>query len=111
EVAPDGRGLGKVAGGDVVADMVPFGQRQYPPQGLVRPDEAVEICGPIIRPRRNPMSKRPSACEKLSSRRRVNYSRAPPPIKSPEGEPLRRFSSQHIKIVAQRHNLRRERIA
>src|SRR5262245_27776810 len=48
EVAPDGRSLGKVAGGDVVADLVPFGQRQYPPQGLVRPDEAVEICGPIL---------------------------------------------------------------
>src|SRR5262249_4883220 len=36
EVAPDGRSLGKVAGGE------------YPPQGLVPPDEAVEICGPIL---------------------------------------------------------------
>jgi hypothetical protein len=48
ELAPDGGGLGKVAGGDVVPDLVPFGRRQYPPQGLVRPHEAVEICGPIL---------------------------------------------------------------
>jgi hypothetical protein len=38
------RGLGKVAGGDMVPDLVPFGRRQYPPQGLVHQHEAVEIC-------------------------------------------------------------------
>ena len=48
ELAPVGCGLGKVAGGDVVPDLVPFGRRQYPPQGLVRPHEAVEIRGPIL---------------------------------------------------------------
>jgi hypothetical protein len=48
ELAPDGCGLGKVAGGDVVPDLVPFGRRQYRPQGLVRPHEAVEICGLIL---------------------------------------------------------------
>src|ERR1700730_13140406 len=48
ELAPLGCGLGKVASGDVVPDLVPFGRRQYPPQGLVRPHETVEICGPIL---------------------------------------------------------------
>jgi hypothetical protein len=48
ELAPFGCGLGKVAGGDVVPDLVPFGRRQYTPQWLVRPHEAVEICGPIL---------------------------------------------------------------
>ena len=32
-------------------------------------------------------------------------------IESVEGNPLRRVSSQHIKLVAQRHNLRLERSA
>jgi hypothetical protein len=31
ELTPDGCGLGKVAGGDVVPDLIPFGRRQYPP--------------------------------------------------------------------------------
>ena len=31
EFAPLGCGLGKVAGGDVVPDLIPFGRRQYPP--------------------------------------------------------------------------------
>src|ERR1700730_14150219 len=48
ELAPDVSGLGKVAGGDVVPDLVPFGRRQYPPQGLVHQHEAVEICDPIL---------------------------------------------------------------
>src|ERR1700730_1453057 len=48
ELAPVGCGLGKVAGGDVVPDLVPFGRRQYPPQRLGRPHEAVEVCGPIL---------------------------------------------------------------
>src|SRR6202035_5921900 len=48
ELAPDVCGLGKVAGGDVVPDLVPFGRRQYSPQGLVRPHEAIEIRGPIL---------------------------------------------------------------
>src|SRR2546430_6408050 len=48
ELAPVVCSLGKVAGGDVVPDLVPLGRRQYPPQGLVRPREAVEICGPVL---------------------------------------------------------------
>ena len=48
ELSPLGCGLGKVAGGDVVPDLVPFGRRQYSPQGLVHPHEAVEIRGPIL---------------------------------------------------------------
>src|SRR5262245_4390426 len=36
ELAPYRPGLGKVAGGDVVPDLVPFVGRQYAPPGLVR---------------------------------------------------------------------------
>ena len=31
EITPSGCGLGKVAGGDVMPDLVPFGRRQYAP--------------------------------------------------------------------------------
>jgi hypothetical protein len=31
EITPSRRGLGKVAGGDVMPDLVPFGRRQYAP--------------------------------------------------------------------------------
>ncbi|MEA2955503.1 MAG: hypothetical protein QOJ58_1000 [Alphaproteobacteria bacterium] len=36
QFAPHGCGLGKVAGGDVMPNLVPLGWRQYRPQGLVR---------------------------------------------------------------------------
>lgn len=48
EFAPHGRGLGKIAAADVVPDLVPFGWRQYAPQGLVDPFEAIEPRGSIL---------------------------------------------------------------
>ncbi len=40
ELAPDGCGLGEVAGRDVVPDLRPFRRRQHAPQGLVGAQEA-----------------------------------------------------------------------
>ena len=48
EFAPHGCGLGKVAGGDVMPNLVPLGWRQYRPQGLVRSYETIEPRGPIL---------------------------------------------------------------
>src|SRR6478609_9294465 len=48
EFAPHGCGLGKVAGADVMPNLVPLGWRQYPPQGLVRLYETIEPRGPIL---------------------------------------------------------------
>lgn len=48
EFAPHGRGLGKIAAADVVPDLVPFGWRQYAPQGLADSFEAIEPRGSIL---------------------------------------------------------------
>src|SRR5712691_2396874 len=48
ELAPDRRGLRKVAGDDVLPDLLPFGPGQHLPQRLVYPLEAVEERGPIL---------------------------------------------------------------
>jgi len=48
EITPSGCGLGEVACGDVVPDLVPFGWRQYAPQGLVDSFEAIEPRGSIL---------------------------------------------------------------
>src|SRR4051794_34896205 len=48
EFAPHGCGLGKVAGADVMPDLVPLGWRQFPPQGLVGSHETIEPRGPIL---------------------------------------------------------------
>src|SRR5215203_344548 len=48
EFAPHGCGLGKVAGADVMPNLIPLGWRQYPPQGLVRSYETIEPRGPIL---------------------------------------------------------------
>ena len=48
EFGPHGCGLGKVAGGDVMPNLVPLGWRQYRPQGLVRSYETIEPRGPIL---------------------------------------------------------------
>src|SRR5262245_54917924 len=48
ELAPHRPGLGKVAGGDVVPDLLPFVRRQYSPPRLVRAQEAVEPCRTIL---------------------------------------------------------------
>ena len=48
EFAPHGCGLGKVAGADVMPNLIPLGWRQYRPQGLVRSYETIEPRGPIL---------------------------------------------------------------
>src|SRR5262249_12441465 len=48
ELAPLGRRLGKIAGGDVMPDLFPFGRRQHLPQRLVHAPEALEKRGAIL---------------------------------------------------------------
>jgi hypothetical protein len=48
ERAPAVSGFGKVAGRNVLPNLVPFDRRQHLPQGLVRAQEAVEECGSIL---------------------------------------------------------------
>src|SRR5262245_6346424 len=49
QFAPQGRGLGKVAGRHMLRDLIPLGRGQDVPEPLVGAHEALEKCLPILR--------------------------------------------------------------